>query len=78
MTLTDFAKVKRHFATIDPMVLCVLETVNLTDWFEDRPSDDHFVNLALFTLQVLRRDRSLALSRYKAENIVYTYSCYTS
>ena len=45
MSLTDLAKVKSHFAKHDPKILAVLETINLSDWFEDRHSDDHFYNL---------------------------------
>ena len=43
--LADIKLVKAHFAKIDPKILAVLETVNLAEWFEDRPSEDHFFNL---------------------------------
>jgi DNA-3-methyladenine glycosylase II len=43
--LTPLTKVKSHFAKVDPKLLAVLETVKLSDWFEDRSSDDHFYNL---------------------------------
>lgn len=45
MTRTDLNTIKKHFAKVDPKILAVLETVNLDDWFEDRPSADHFYNL---------------------------------
>ncbi len=44
-SLTPIAKVKAHFSKVDPALLGVLETVKLSDWFEDRPSADHFFNL---------------------------------
>ena len=43
--LADIKLVKAHFAKIDPKILAVLETVNLAECFEDRPSEDHFFNL---------------------------------
>ncbi len=45
MPLTDISVVKKHFAAYDPQVLSVLATVNLPEWFEVRPSKDHFFNL---------------------------------
>lgn len=45
MTLTTITKVKKHFAIADPKVLTVLETVKLSEWFTERPSEDHFFNL---------------------------------
>lgn len=38
-------KIIDHFAVVDPKILKVLKTVNLDEWFEDRPSEDHFYNL---------------------------------
>ena len=43
--LTEFVQVKNHFATVDPAIASVLETVDLSKWFTDRPSEDHFFNL---------------------------------
>lgn len=45
MTLTNISIIKKHFASVDPKILAVLETVNLDVWFEDRAIDDHFYNL---------------------------------
>lgn len=43
--LTDFSIIKTHFAKVDPVVAEVLSTVDLSEWFEDRSTDDHFFNL---------------------------------
>jgi DNA-3-methyladenine glycosylase II len=45
MTLTDFSIIKNHFAVADPKILKVLETIDLSQWFEERSSEDHFYNL---------------------------------
>ncbi len=44
-TLTDLSIIKKHFEISDPKILGVLKTINISDWFEERPSDDHFQNL---------------------------------
>jgi DNA-3-methyladenine glycosylase II len=43
--LTSIKKVKSHFAKADPKIAQVLESVDLSEWFEDRGSSDHFYNL---------------------------------
>lgn len=43
--LTPITRIKSHFAKNDPKIMAVLETVNLDEWFTDRPSEDHFYNL---------------------------------
>jgi len=45
MPLTSYSVVKEHFKQVDPAILTVLETLTLADWFENRPSEDHFYNL---------------------------------
>lgn len=45
-TLTNFTAIKHHFAKHDPKILAVLKTVDLNEWFEDHPREDHFYNLA--------------------------------
>lgn len=45
MALTKLAVVQTHFAKLDPKILAVLATLDLATWFENRPSDDHFLNL---------------------------------
>lgn len=45
MQLTEFSQVKKHFAAADPQIASVLETVDLSAWFTQRPSEDHFFNL---------------------------------
>lgn len=44
--LTPFTNVLAHFKKNDPKIAHVLTQINLSDWFEDRPSSDHFFNLA--------------------------------
>lgn len=76
--LTELSKVKKHFAKADPKILGVLATVNLTDWFEDRSSDDHFYNLTrnIIYQQLAGKAASTIFSRFtdlvgdiKAENV---------
>lgn len=43
--LTDYNIIHEHFLRVDPIISRVLEEVNLFDWFEDTPSEDHFYNL---------------------------------
>lgn len=65
--LTDISIVKAHFAKVDPVVLGVLETVNLADWFEDRSSDDHFFNLTrnIIYQQLAGKAASTIFSRFE-------------
>ncbi len=44
-SLTPLKQVKDHFAVADPKVFAILETIDLSEWFTDRPSEDHFFNL---------------------------------
>lgn len=46
MTLTNFNQVKLHFEQVDPRIAQILNSVKLSDWFEDRSRQDHFFNLA--------------------------------
>lgn len=46
MRLTNIKTVKAHLKKVDPKIAQVLDTVDLNEWFEDRPSEDHFFNLA--------------------------------
>lgn len=46
MTLTPFTTVQSHFATVDPKLHAVLQTIDLADWWEERDGSDHFYNLA--------------------------------
>lgn len=43
--LTPYSQVKAHFKKADPKILAVLETLDISDWLEDRASEDHFYNL---------------------------------
>ncbi len=45
MLLTNIKIIKSHFAKHDPKILAVLETVDLSEWFQEKSSDDHFFNL---------------------------------
>lgn len=46
MTLTNSKIVYQHFARHDPLLHATLIEVDLSDWFEASPSEDHFYNLA--------------------------------
>ncbi len=65
--LTPIEQVKAHFAKADPKILAVLETVNLSDWFEDRPSADHFYNLTrnIIYQQLAGKAASTIFGRFK-------------
>lgn len=43
--LASFPNVLAHFEKNDPKIAHVLKQINLSDWFEERPSSDHFFNL---------------------------------
>lgn len=68
MTLTNIAKVKKHFAKADPKVLTVLETINLSEWFTERPSKDHFFNLTrnIIYQQLAGKAASTIFGRFEA------------
>lgn len=68
MTLTDIVKVKKHFAQADPKVHMVLETVNLSEWFTKRPSEDHFFNLTrnIIYQQLAGKAASTIFGRFEA------------
>ncbi len=65
--LTDIKIVKAHFAKADPKILAVLETVNLSDWFEDSSSDNHFYNLTrnIIYQQLAGKAASTIFGRFK-------------
>lgn len=67
MSLTDIATVKSHFAKYDPKILAVLETVKLSDWFEERSSEDHFYNLTrnIIYQQLAGKAASTIFGRFK-------------
>lgn len=68
MPLTNIAKVKKHFAKADPKVLTVLETVKLSEWFTERPSEDHFFNLTrnIIYQQLAGKAASTIFGRFEA------------
>lgn len=68
MPLTNIAKVKKHFAQADPKVLTVLETVKLSEWFTERPSEDHFFNLTrnIIYQQLAGKAASTIFGRFEA------------
>lgn len=43
--LTNLSTVIGHYERVDPKIAQVLPQINWVDWFEDRPSSDHFYNL---------------------------------
>ncbi len=43
--LTKFNIIQQHYLQVDPKISRVLAEVNLADWLEDTPSEDHFYNL---------------------------------
>lgn len=45
MSRSDFTQVKSHFAHADPKISKILEDVDLSVWFVEKPSEDHFYNL---------------------------------
>ena len=65
--LTDIVVVKAHFVKVDPKIASVLETVDLTEWFEDRPSSDHFYNLTrnIIFQQLAGKAASTIFGRFK-------------
>ena len=65
--LTDIRIVKAHFVKVDPKIASVLETVDLTEWFEDRPSSDHFYNLTrnIIFQQLAGKAASTIFGRFK-------------
>ncbi|MBP9669954.1 DNA-3-methyladenine glycosylase 2 family protein [Candidatus Woesebacteria bacterium] len=65
--LTDIRIVKAHFAKVDPKIASVLETVDLSEWFEDRPSSDHFYNLTrnIIYQQLAGKAASTIFGRFK-------------
>lgn len=65
--LTDIEVVKSHFAKVDPKIFSVLETVDLSEWFEDRPFEDHFFNLTrnIIYQQLAGKAASTIFGRFK-------------
>jgi DNA-3-methyladenine glycosylase II len=65
--LTDIKTVKAHFAKVDPKIADVLATVDLSEWFEDRPSSDHFYNLTrnIIYQQLAGKAASTIFGRFK-------------
>jgi DNA-3-methyladenine glycosylase II len=65
--LTPLTKVKKHFDKLDPKILAVLETVNLSEWFEVRSTDDHFYNLTrnIIYQQLAGKAASTIFGRFK-------------
>ncbi len=65
--LTDFSTIQSHFASVDPKVAEVLSTVDLSEWFEDRATDDHFFNLTrnIIFQQLAGKAASTIFSRFK-------------
>lgn len=67
MSLTNINIVKSHFAKVDPKISGVLETVDLSEWFEDRSSSDHFYNLTrnIIYQQLAGKAASTIFGRFK-------------
>lgn len=65
--LTDFSIIKTHFAKVDPVVAEVLATIDLSEWLEDRSSDDHFFNLTrnIIFQQLAGKAASTIFGRFK-------------
>lgn len=65
--LTHAKVVKAHFAEVDPKIAQVLETVDLAEWFDDRPSPDHFYNLTrnIIYQQLAGKAASTIFGRFK-------------
>jgi DNA-3-methyladenine glycosylase II len=66
-SLTPIKKVKARFSKTDPALLAILNTVNLADWFEDRPSADHFYNLTrnIISQQLAGKAASAIFTRFQ-------------
>lgn len=64
--LTDYSTVLSHFERVDKKVAVVLPTVNLSQWFEDRPTTDHFFNLTrnIIFQQLAGKAASTIFSRF--------------
>lgn len=65
--LTDISIVNAHFIKADPKIASVLATVDLTEWFEDRPVADHFYNLTrnIIYQQLAGKAASTIFGRFK-------------
>lgn len=65
--LTDIETVKSHLKKADPKIADVLETIDLSEWFEDRPSRDHFYNLTrnIIYQQLAGKAASTIFGRFK-------------
>lgn len=65
---TPTKTIKQHFAKHDPKILAVFETVNLDDWFTERPSEDHFYNLTrnIIYQQLAGKAASTIFGRFEA------------
>ena len=65
--LTDIKTVKAHFAKADPKIAQVLESVVLSEWFEDRGSSDHFYNLTrnIIYQQLAGKAADVIFTRFK-------------
>ncbi len=65
--LTDIRIIKAHFVKVDPKIVSVLETVDLSEWFDDRPSSDHFYNLTrnIIFQQLAGKAASTIFGRFK-------------
>jgi DNA-3-methyladenine glycosylase II len=67
MSKTDSRIVKAHFAKVDPKIAAVLETIIITEWFDDNPSPDHFYNLTrnIIYQQLAGKAASTIFGRFK-------------
>jgi DNA-3-methyladenine glycosylase II len=67
MPTTDISTVKAHFQKADPKIAQVLETINITEWFDDFESPDHFYNLTrnIIYQQLAGKAASTIFTRFK-------------
>ncbi|MFH1244350.1 MAG: DNA-3-methyladenine glycosylase 2 family protein [bacterium] len=65
--LTPLTRIKKHFAKQDPKILAVLETIDISQWFEDKNNDDHFFNLTreIISQQLAGKAASAIFSRFE-------------
>jgi DNA-3-methyladenine glycosylase II len=67
MPLTDIKTVKSHLQKVDRKIAAVLDSVDLSQWFEDSPSSDHFFNLTrnIIYQQLAGKAASTIFGRFK-------------
>jgi DNA-3-methyladenine glycosylase II len=68
MSLSDSTVIKSHFAKADPKIAEVLDTVDISEWFDSEPSPNHFYNLTrnIIYQQLAGKAASTIFDRFKA------------